>query len=196
MSTYGIFLPFSYPTFFLCSGLIWKIIFMNVPLNFKKTSLFFGIYAFKYYPGTSRVTSFPPSYASIRCVVNKSSSGTVVDATYYPFFKYIFFSLPFAQVFPLEITCILSFNRFMDISACLHYASLSSSRFVGVTTRFSGIDPSYIYLKYFTIAAIAISPYNMIAFFVCIWVYTTFTTACMYACVFLLLFILYYFIIP
>ena len=88
-NTYKTFCPFSYLTFLLCSGLIWYIISMNVPLHFYK-KLSFGISRFKYPPVMSKVATSIPTYVLITSVVNEPSRNTVVDATLSSSLKYLF----------------------------------------------------------------------------------------------------------
>ena len=189
------FCPFLYLALFLCSRFIWYIISLNSPLNFNKTFFSFDISAWKYAPGTSKVATCFLFYASITSVVDKPSRDTLSDATLSPSFKCLFWLIQFAQVLPLMIPFIFYFMRFTASSACLLSTSISSSVFNGITTRFHIISPSFHCLNYFIIAAISISPNNLINLFLCIYINITFTAALMYAYVFLLFIISNSFII-
>jgi len=63
--TYNTFLPFSYLTSALYSGLTLFIMSTNCPSIFNKTNFDFGMYACKYAPDTSKTATFLFSYPKV-----------------------------------------------------------------------------------------------------------------------------------
>ena len=61
------------------------------PLSLIKILLSFGVFAFRYAPGKSKLGTLSHSCESTMSVQNRSSNDTVGDDMLYPSFKYLFY---------------------------------------------------------------------------------------------------------
>ena len=80
------------------------LIFINI-------LLYFGIYASRYAPRMSKVSTLRPSCASMIFVQKNASKDTVDDETLFSSLRYIFCFLPSALVLPFIFPNLFSFIR-------------------------------------------------------------------------------------
>ena len=76
---YSSFTPFTFCTFSLCSGFTLQMMSTNSPLIFNMILFSYSVSALRYAPGTSKMTTSPPSCASIIILVNRGFKDMASD---------------------------------------------------------------------------------------------------------------------